>query len=769
VLNLNLYAIFCRYRKNDKHCVSNTNIYYLNNNISYRPEFYRLDSDVSIAAFRAMIDARQPQKFDTIQSQLFELMLCRNPSKTKAEVKAEKKVEEHLKHSLIEPESYGVWVYFAWKNQLVHILDEEEFIEVRTNRNKYKITQEEQDILRTKKVGIVGLSVGRAVATTMALERIAGEIRLADFDEVELSNLNRILAPLTEMGVNKTIVTAREIAELDPFIKVKCYTEGLQESNMDSFFTDDGKLDLLVEECDGLGIKVIVRQKAKELLIPVIMETNDRCMIDIERFDLEPNRELLHGLVKGLNVETLKNLKTNEEKMPYILSLIDIDKTSISMRASMLEIDQSVVSWPQLGSSVIAGGAIAAHYSKGILLNKSTESGRTYNDFEKLDFENSTSDHKAPLECDYKKIYNSISCAEKQEEVDSNHLVKIIEAGLQAPSAGNNQPWQYIYKNGTLYLYHNMSRSRNHWDKMHMTAGIALGCSIKNIELTARDLGYRLETTTSYDNLSTYNQPIATFRFITDTVIGSSLSDQIFRRSTMRLNVKSEEITASELEKLKISCKDTGVRVNYYTERNEINSLGKLLGKAEQIRLMNEQGHKDFVREVRWTPEEAEAKKDGVDLATFNLKESEKAALNILKEPKVIKVLKDWDRGSGIVKMITDSTAECGGIGILWGHTSDYSTYINAGMSFQLIWLQAVELGIHIHPYASLSVLLNEFNNDINKLSDSEIVAVSILKLELELLVEEQKESPLLFFRLNKNRIEQIKSYRLQPELSFIG
>ncbi len=64
---------------------------------------------------------------------------------------------------------------------------------------------------------------------------------------------------------------------------------------MDDFFTGNGKLDLLVEESDGFDIKILSRYKARDLKIPVIMEASDRCMVDVERFDLEPNRSILHG------------------------------------------------------------------------------------------------------------------------------------------------------------------------------------------------------------------------------------------------------------------------------------------------------------------------------------------------------------------------------------------------------------------------------------------------------------------------------------------
>ena len=45
------------------------------------------------------------------------------------------------------------------------------FIAVRTNRNRNKITSEEQDMLAAKCVGIAGLSVGGALAMTLVMER----------------------------------------------------------------------------------------------------------------------------------------------------------------------------------------------------------------------------------------------------------------------------------------------------------------------------------------------------------------------------------------------------------------------------------------------------------------------------------------------------------------------------------------------------------------------------------------------------------------------
>ena len=107
---------------------------------------------------------------------------------------------------------------------------------------------------------MAGLSVGHVIAHTLAAQGLCGALRLADFDGLELSNLNRVPATLFDIGVNKAMVTARRIAELDPYLPVEVLDAGLTHDTVDEFL--DG-LDIVVEECDSLDMKALVREAAK--------------------------------------------------------------------------------------------------------------------------------------------------------------------------------------------------------------------------------------------------------------------------------------------------------------------------------------------------------------------------------------------------------------------------------------------------------------------------------------------------------------------------
>lgn len=212
------------------------------------------------------------------------------------------------------------WAYYPWRATVVAILGPKGFERLRLDRNRNKITVEEQQHLRTLTIGVIGLSVGHAIAHTLALEGLCGELRLTDFDEIELSNLNRIPATLLDLDLNKAVVVARRIAELDPYLSVVVHTAGATPDNIDEFC--DG-LDIMVEECDSLDIKVLARQAASKRGIPILMETSDRGILDVERYDLDPDLPYFNGLLgDDVDFGTFADIPT-AEKVPHVLRILD--------------------------------------------------------------------------------------------------------------------------------------------------------------------------------------------------------------------------------------------------------------------------------------------------------------------------------------------------------------------------------------------------------------------------------------------------------------
>ncbi|MDX5403983.1 MAG: hypothetical protein LPK28_00640, partial [Bacteroidota bacterium] len=157
------------------------------------------------------------------------------------------------------------------------------------------------------------------------------------------------------------------------------FFEGVTSENIDHFLGGEDPIDILIEECDSLPVKVELREKARSLGLPVIMDTSDRGMLDIERFDLERDRPLLHGIVPDLSVEMIRKLP-EQARVPMMLQLVGGAEISSRMKASMIEVGTTLTTWPQLASSIMLGGGIAADAARRILLGEKVRSGRFYFD-----------------------------------------------------------------------------------------------------------------------------------------------------------------------------------------------------------------------------------------------------------------------------------------------------------------------------------------------------------------------------------------------------
>lgn len=655
---------------------------------------------------------------DKIVPQLKELIKTQNPSYTFDQGTLEEAAIAHIGSG---PKwAYGVWVYYPWNERLVHILDEAEFIRLRTNRNLYKITREERDLLATKKIGIIGLSVGQSVSLTLAMERSFGELRIADFDTLDLSNMNRLRTGLHNLGLPKTVIVAREIAEIDPFLKVNCYHEGITSNNMDEFFSKNGKIDLLVDECDGLDIKLLCRMKAREMGIPVVMDSSDRGMIDIERFDLTPDYPILHGLATGIDPYELTGL-SNEDKVPYILKILDAEKLSRRAKASMFEVSQTITTWPQLASSVLAGGAITAEVIRRIFTNSLHSSGRYYIDTEMLIHDQEQPSDAVPA----RKLYAALPPLEieEMEEVisrldlsgsqdqlfPSESVIKsLIEAAALAPSLGNNQPWKWVYKKGNLILFHDRSRSLSFGDFQHIGSHISFGAAIENLVLKSHELD--MESEVLYFPLKDYTPCIAQIRFYPQDYLSEmtashqfdDLSKFIPERHTNRLFGQRVAVKRAELAELTtVAQLEPGACLQFIDDPAQLEKIGRVISSADRLRFLHPQGHHDFFNEMRWTEEENTKTRDGLDIATIEMKLSDIAGMQLAKDWSTIKLLDDWNLGDAFGKQSIKAVDAASAIGFLTLPSFSPKSFVLGGRVVERIWLKATEMGLAFQPLDS--------------------------------------------------------------------
>lgn len=744
----------------------------------YKPDFFRLSNEVDKERFAGIITSSEIILCDEIYGQLKELIKTRNPRINFRADEYPKLIDEHLNGC--SPEDYGVWVYYPWGQRIVHILDEKEFVELRTSRNKYKITEAEQNILAQKRVGIIGLSVGQSVSLTMAMERTAGELRIADFDDLEITNLNRLRSGLHNMGLLKTVLVAREIAEIDPFLKVTCYHKGINDENMESFLLDNGKLDILIDECDGVDIKINCRVAAKKHHIPVVMEASDRGTIDIERFDLEPDRPILHGYVEHLDISKLKGLKTNEEKLPYILPIAGIETMSTRMKASAVEVGQTISTWPQLASAVAMGGGITTDICRRILLDQLHQSGRYFIDIEELISDPKEEEQPIvlpiiePLTINHMEAMAakvSFKAAEEAGLVNDKSIIEaLVKAALIAPSAGNMQPWKWYFDGKSLFLFHDEERTASFSDFRGMVSYLSLGTAIEHIYLKASQLKLSVNPVLFPSGEGNKNNLIAGFRFYKNEDIKEDLLAEYFTyRHTNRNLGKGKKIGHEIFEDLNHSVAQVNGAVVRITDDNELlKKVAIIAGKADKLRIFIEDGHFDlFNRELKFSNEAPENIKEGLDVRSLDLTAKDQVGFRVIKDLKAIRLINEWNGGSALESVSRDQISSAAAVGILTMPSFNAENILNAGRAIERVWLTATSHSVAFQPLlASVLHFARIMYGKGEGIPDKIRKEFILLHDEFVQIfgISDSKEAPLFLFRLCYAEAPKLIAQRLDIE-----
>lgn len=307
------------------------------------------------------------------KNSLKELFFIRHPKIKKQSSGAASLLQDFLKKTKIKP----VWIYYPEQRIAVCTVPEKYYFELRTSRNRNLITEKEQQNFRNMSAGIAGLSVGSCVLSALVVSGGPKKIKIADFDTLEISNLNRIKARLADVGKNKIQIAAREVWDIDPFTQLNLFDKGLTENNLKKFLLGSPKLKVFIDEMDSLPLKISARFLCKKNKIPVIMATDngDSVVLDVERFDLEPKRKIFHGLLGNISPKLLENLDY-KHWLSLATKIVGPEYLTPKMQLSLLEIGKTLPAVPQLGAVASIAGASICLALRNISNNQAMPSGR---------------------------------------------------------------------------------------------------------------------------------------------------------------------------------------------------------------------------------------------------------------------------------------------------------------------------------------------------------------------------------------------------------
>ncbi len=142
---------------------------------------------------------------------------------------------------------------------------------------------EGQEKLLAARVLIVGLGgLGSPVAMYLAAAGV-GNLILADFDSVDLTNLQRQIAHTTSsIGENKAQSAAKVLRELNPDVQITCIEKIV---DLDSLVTQVSQVDVVVDCTDNFQTRFAINQACVSAQIPLVSGAAIRLEGQVSVFD----------------------------------------------------------------------------------------------------------------------------------------------------------------------------------------------------------------------------------------------------------------------------------------------------------------------------------------------------------------------------------------------------------------------------------------------------------------------------------------------------
>jgi hypothetical protein len=110
-------------------------------------------------------------------------------------------------------------------------------------------------------------------------------------------------------------------------------------------------------------------------------DNGDNGVVDIERYDLDPQTPFFHGRMGEVSYEKLKGL----DKMSIgrlIAKHVGPETVAPRMRTSLFKVGKTIVSWPQLGGAALLNGCAVAYCVRNIVNGLPLEGNRALVDLD---------------------------------------------------------------------------------------------------------------------------------------------------------------------------------------------------------------------------------------------------------------------------------------------------------------------------------------------------------------------------------------------------
>lgn len=174
--------------------------------------------------------------------------------------------------------------------------------------------------LQNTKVLIVGCGgVGGYAFETLVRSGI-GNIDLIDFDDIDVSNLNRqVITSQSNIGLSKVEEAKKRALLINPNLNINTYKMFLDDSNIDKILNNN--YDYIIDACDSVNTKIELMKKSvtgKFKLISSMgtakkMNPTKLSIITLDKTNYDPLAKVLRKKIKDLKINKKMYVVSSDE------------------------------------------------------------------------------------------------------------------------------------------------------------------------------------------------------------------------------------------------------------------------------------------------------------------------------------------------------------------------------------------------------------------------------------------------------------------------
>jgi len=358
------------------------------------------------------------------------------------------------------------------------------------------------------------------------------------------------------------------------------------------------------------------------------------------------------------------------------------------MAASMVEIDRTVSTWPQLGGDVQLGGATVAAAVRRFGRGEALPSGRVRVDLENaLDglgggFDQTTGAGVAAVDIDL------------TEQVPVAPLYAIVHAISLAPSGGNSQPWVVDVTAAGIDI--RLARERSSaMDVAHRGSYVAIGAGVFNARVAAARHG--MHAAIAEFPLGSESDVVVSIELGAgaDPAL-AELYPAMIKRITNRNIGRRRELAPDLVSVMRRDASAAGARLWLITEPARITALADILAESDRIRFLTPLLHDQMMGELRWPGPDRAAM--GIDVDALGLDTSDLAKLGVSRRPDVMRTLASWGVGAALGDNTRDKVMASSAVAVLTVRGDTPSHYLRGGTSVEQLWIRADQHQLGVHP-----------------------------------------------------------------------